>query len=262
MSGSKREREYARRRYEKQAARQAKAAKLRRERTIVASVVLFCLVIATAVLWVINRNEAPVTADPTPTTTSAAPTPPPADALPTTNPDPHDAAPPPADALGKDWLVTMTTNMGDVVMTLDGALAPQAVASFVMLASDGYFDGTACHRLLPDSLLQCGDPTASGSGGPGYSFGPIENAPADGIYPAGTVAMARPPGQADGMGSQFFLVFADVPLPADGAGGYSVFGQVTSGLDILAQIGAAGTADGSSDGRPIENVIIESVEVQ
>src|SRR5699024_3762201 len=100
---------------------------------------------------------------------------------------------------------------------------------------------------LPDSLLQCGDPTATGTGGPGYTFGPIENAPSDDQYAAGTVAMARQANDADSMGSQFFLVFSDTTLPSDSAGGYTVFGHITSGLQILKEIGQTGTADGSRD---------------
>src|SRR5699024_12416656 len=113
-----------------------------------------------------------------------------------------------------------------------------------MLAGDGFFQGTACHRLLPDSLLQCGDPTATGTGGPGYTFGPIENAPPDDKYPAGTIAMARQANDAESMGSQFFLVFFDTTLPSDSAGGYTVFGHITFGLLFLKEIGNTGTATG------------------
>src|SRR5699024_9239460 len=146
------------------------------------------------------------------------------------------------------------TSQGEVTLNLDAEAAPQAVASFEFLAEEGFFDGTSCHRLLPNALLQCGDPTGTGTGGPGYSFGPIENAPADQGYPAGTVAMARVGGQGDSMGSQFFLVFEDTPLPDDSAGGYTVMGTITSGLDELRRIGAAGTVDGSADGRPKNDV--------
>ncbi|TDE92807.1 peptidylprolyl isomerase [Occultella glacieicola] len=242
----------------------AKQNALARERRIVATISVLALVVVAAGLFLWNRQlqqdpAAEPSASDTTGTESPAPEP---GALPTTNPQTYQAPPPASDSLDQDWSVVIHTNMGDVAATLDGAAAPQTVASFVMLASNGFFDGTACHRLLPDSLLQCGDPTASGSGGPGYSFGPIENAPTDDVYPAGTIAMARQPDNAESQGSQFFLVFNDVPLPSDTAGGYSVFGTIDSGLEILQAIGAAGTADGSPDGQPIENVIIESVEVQ
>lgn len=257
MSPSKREREYARRRYEKRAAKQAQAARLRRERRIVASIAVAVLLLTSGALIFLNSRTTPDVAATEPSVSAPAT---PSDALPTTNPQTYEAPPPASDSLGKQWTLTLTTNRGDIVLNLDGAAAPQAVASFVMLASNGFYDGTACHRLT-GTFLQCGDPSASGSGGPGYTFGPIENAPTDDIYPAGTVAMGRQSGLADSMGSQFFLVFADTTLPSDSAGGYTVFGTVTSGLDILSQIGTAGTADAGPDGRPSENVIIENVEV-
>jgi peptidyl-prolyl cis-trans isomerase B (cyclophilin B) len=264
---SKREREYARRRYQKQAARAARTARLRRERTLVVIFTVVGFAVLVGALFLANRNEQstaeqPSTDAPTDTVTDPGAQEP----LPTTNPQQFDAPPPASDSLGRDWDVTMRTTVGDITMVLHGADAPQAVANFVFLANNGYFDGTACHRLMPDALLQCGDPTATGQGGPGYSWGPIENAPGDGVYPAGTVAMARVSGDGESMGSQFFLVFADVPLPADAAGGYSVFGEITGGLEILEQIGAGGVdpnnvmQDGT--GRPATDVIITAVEVE
>lgn len=181
-------------------------------------------------------------------------------ASPESPPDP--SVPDPSIAQGREWDAVLRTSIGNITMVLDGAAAPQAVANFVSLAEAGFFDGTECHRLLPQSLLQCGDPTATGTGGPGYSFGPIENAPVSEVYPAGSVAMARVGGDAHSMGSQFFLVFNDVLLPSDRAGGYSVMGTVDSGLELLVALGRAGTVDGSMDGRPLTSVIIESVEVQ
>lgn len=260
---SKREREYARRRYEKQNARLRKAAQLRRERRMV---VLFTILgFAVLIGGVVFVNNRAATEDPSagatdlteaPTSDAAS-----TDPLPTTDPVTYDAPPPASDSLGADWDVTMTTSIGDITMVLHGAEAPQSVANFVFLAQEGFYDGTACHRLLPDSLLQCGDPSATGQGGPGYSWGPIENAPEDNTYPTGTVAMARVSNDGESMGSQFFLVFNDVELPSDSAGGYSVFGEITGGLDILQQLGAAGTIDGSADGRPAIDVVITGVEV-
>lgn len=273
MSPSKREREYARRRHQKRLARQARAVRAaRRKRIIAAAVVAVLIVAGAAALVVTQQNEDAPEASGTPTPSAGEETPagedtPPSEdespaPLPTTEPQPYSAPPPETDALDTDWQATIHTNMGDIAVTLAGADAAQAVSSFLMLAGDGYFDGTACHRLLPDSLLQCGDPTATGSGGPGYTFGPVENAPSDDVYPAGTLAMARQGNDGESMGSQFFLVFQEIELPSDEAGGYTVFGQITEGLDILEQIGAAGTAAGSSDGRPADNVIIESVDIQ
>jgi cyclophilin family peptidyl-prolyl cis-trans isomerase len=112
-------------------------------------------------------------------------------------------------------------------------------------------------------VLQCGDPNGDGSGGPGYSFGPIENAPADNVYPAGTIAMARQGGNGSSMGSQFFIVYEDTTIPADEAGGYTVLGKVTSGLDALkTSVVDAGTEDGSADGKPAIPVTIGTIAVQ
>lgn len=175
---------------------------------------------------------------------------------------PQEGAPDPELAQGRDWDVTLRTSAGDISFTLDGAAAPAAAASFIHLAGEDFFDASECHRLLPGSLLQCGDPTGSGRGGPDYRFGPVENAPSDNMYRAGTVAMARVGGDAYSMGSQFFLVFEDVFLPADRAGGYSVIGTIDTGLEVLKEIAEAGTVDGSNDAAPKTRVIIESVEVK
>lgn len=174
----------------------------------------------------------------------------------------------PSVAEDRTWTVTLHACSGDteadIVLELDGTSAPQAVASFVTLAEGGYFDGTGCHRLVTQGIfvLQCGDPTFTGSGSPGYSFGPIENAPEDDVYPAGTVAMARQGGNAESMGSQFFLVYEESTIPSDAAGGYTVFGTITSGLDFVQAVADAGTAGGASDGAPATPVTIEGVETQ
>ncbi|MFJ3406787.1 peptidylprolyl isomerase [Promicromonospora sp. NPDC090134] len=174
----------------------------------------------------------------------------------------------PSVAEDRTWTVTLQACSGDttadIVLELDGAAAPQAVASFVTLAQGGYFDGTGCHRLTTQGIfvLQCGDPTFTGSGSPGYSFGPIENAPEDDLYPAGTVAMARRGDDAESMGSQFFLVYEDSTIPSDTAGGYTVFGKITSGLDFVQAVADTGAVDGAPDGEPATPVTIEGVETQ
>lgn len=167
-------------------------------------------------------------------------------------------------AQGRTWEVVLDTCVGEIGLELDGATAPHAVASFLTLADGGYFDGTGCHRLYTGEVsgLQCGDPTFTGVGGPGYRFGPLENAPDDGVYPAGTLAMARSTGDPDSMGSQFYLVFADSHVPPDSAGGYTVFGRVTSGLDLLRAVGAEGVQDDAAEGPPEVPVTIERVEIQ
>ena len=113
-------------------------------------------------------------------------------------------------------------------------------------------------------MLQCGDPNGDGTGGPGYSYGPIENAPADGVYPAGTIAMARQPQNAYSKGSQFFIVYDDTTLPADAAGGYTVIGQVTSGLDALTRRRdrRRGRPAAASDGAPSVPVTITAFTLE
>jgi cyclophilin family peptidyl-prolyl cis-trans isomerase/predicted Ser/Thr protein kinase len=167
-------------------------------------------------------------------------------------------------AQGRTWEVVLDTCVGEIGLELDGAAAPHAVASFLTLADGGYFDGTGCHRLYTGEVsgLQCGDPTFTGAGGPGYRFGPLENAPEDGVYPAGTLAMARSTGDPDSMGSQFYLVFADSHVPPDSAGGYTVFGRITSGLDLLRAVGAEGVQDDAAEGPPEVPVTIERVEIE
>ncbi|SEI87003.1 peptidylprolyl isomerase [Demequina mangrovi] len=171
--------------------------------------------------------------------------------------------PDPSYAEDRTWTATLATSQGDLVAELDGAAAPQAVASFVALAEEGYFDGTECHRLTTAGIyvLQCGDPTATGTGGPNYRYGPIENAPEDDVYPAGTIAMARVGGDGESMGSQFFIVYEDSTIPSDSAGGYTVLGQLVDGTDKVVAVADAGTITGDTDGRPAKSVIVNEVSV-
>ncbi len=176
----------------------------------------------------------------------------------------------PADTVAedRDWTGTMTINADPVTFTLDGSAAPQAVSSFVSLAEEGFYDGLSCHRLTTSGIyvLQCGDPNGDGSGGPGYSYGPIENAPEDDVYPAGTIAMARQSNVADSMGSQFFIVYEDTTIPSDTAGGYTVLGRVTDGLDAIKtdiiDKGVAADATTAGDGAPAVVTTIESITVK
>lgn len=171
-------------------------------------------------------------------------------------------ATPPLDlAEGRDWTVALGINDQVVSVTLDGAAAPTAVASFVFLAQQGYFDGTPCHRLLTSGIfvLQCGDPTGTGTGGPGYDFGPVENDPDGDFYPAGTIAMARVSGNGYSMGSQFFIVYQDSTIPSDIAGGYTIMGKVTSGLEVVTVIAAQGNASGGEGTTPLNPVILTTV---
>ena len=184
----------------------------------------------------------------------------------TAAPENSDQVPSPDLAEGRTWVGSMNLNDAQLGFELDGALAPQAVANFVSLANSGFYEGISCHRLTTKEygieVLQCGDPNGDGSGGPGYNWGPIENAPADDIYKEGVLAMARQGLNGSSMGSQFFIVYADSQIPSDSAGGYTVFGKVTSGLDAVKAIAEKGTEDGSGNGRPLEPVTMTSVAVE
>ncbi len=146
--------------------------------------------------------------------------------------------------------MTMNTSQGKIVITLDVAHAPCTAASFAYLAGKKFFNGSTCHRLVNGGIfvLQCGDPTGSGSGGPSYTI-PDENLPtAQGTgYGAGVVAMANT-GQPGSGSSQFFLVFKDSSAGLTPT--YAVIGKVTTGLDVLQKIGAAGVVGGGGDGAP------------
>jgi len=111
-------------------------------------------------------------------------------------------------------------------------------------------------------VLQCGSLDGAGGTDPEYSFGPIENAPADDVYPQGTIAMARAD-SAYSNGHQFFIVYGDTTIPANAAGGYTVIGTVTSGLDALQSgVAAGGVVDGASDGAPVVAATITSATIQ
>ena len=165
-------------------------------------------------------------------------------------------APPAAEPNSGTEDVTLSLTGGDVTIAMDRAKTPCTVGSFVHLAKAGYFDNTKCHRLTTTDglkVLQCGDPSGTGSGGPGYTFADETNPSM--TYPAGTVAMAN--AGANTNGSQFFLVYADSQLPPN----YTVFGKITSGLDVLTKIGAAGVSGGGDDGAPASPVTISKVAV-
>ena len=172
--------------------------------------------------------------------------------------------PDPAIAEDRLWNASLNLNSDPINLELDGVNAPQAVANFVSLAKSGFYEGVSCHRLTTAGIfvLQCGDPDGNGTGGPGYNFGPIENAPLDDMYPVGTLATARTGGNGSSMGSQFFIVYGDSMIPSDAAGGYTVFGKVTSGMDVVQAIADKGTSDGGSDGSPLEPVLMSSISVE
>ena len=261
---NKRRRELASAKYERQSARRAERAsrKRRNERigwTVAALVGV--AVIAGVLWWTTSPSDDLATpgtsASPSASPSTAdigcdpAPTPP-------TDPESWDAAPAMALQDGENYSLTVATNCGEIVIDTKDKKAPKTVNSMLWLAEQGFFDNTLCHRLTTDGIyvLQCGDPTATGTGGPGYTV-PDENLPEEGDanYPAGTVAMAN--SGADTAGSQFFIVYEDTTLPP----GYTIWGTVTEGLDIVQSVAEAGVVDGGTDGTPAAAIGILSTTV-
>jgi peptidyl-prolyl cis-trans isomerase B (cyclophilin B) len=154
----------------------------------------------------------------------------------------------------KGYELTVVTNCGEFVIRLDLEAAPQTTASFAQLAGNGFFDDTTFHRIVPGFVIQGGDPTATGTGGPGYTT--ADPPPANARYTKGVVAMAKtgqdPPGTA---GSQFFIVTGDdIGLPPE----YAIIGRVTQGLDVVERIGRLG--DRATE-KPTQPVVIRKVLV-
>lgn len=260
------ERARARRRQQKLDAREAQRAKEAARNRQVAVVVVAVLAVVAMFVFLASKVGGSPAASPA---ASSAPTTAPTAAKTVPGCSPAPAAPKSvtsmklpdkATAAGKTFQAVITTNCGDITLDLDGAKAPQTVASFVALAKGGYWADSPCHRLTTSGIyvLQCGDPLGGTGPGPGYTFG-IENAPADGAYPKGTIAMART-SDPNSNGGQFFLVYKDTALPTEGRG-YSIFGTVTAGMDIVEKIAAAGVSGGAGDGAPAAPISILKVAV-
>lgn len=213
----------------------------------VSAIAVAVLVLAGALISVPQASAAPIVCKPT---TAKAHTP-----LKTVPPQK------PAKPLPKS--MTLKTNCGDVVIALD-AKAPFTVTQITALAKAGYYNKSLCHRqaISGFEMLQCGDPTAQGNGGPGFTYGD-ENLPIGKslAYPAGTLAMANSGPNTNG--SQFFLVFGDSPALGPS---YSIWGKITKGLDVLKYIASKGVTEGPNDppgiGSPKIKVAIESVVVK
>ena len=172
-------------------------------------------------------------------------------------------------AQGRAWTGTLALNTVKLGISLDGAKAPQATSVFIDLARKNFYTttGATCHRLMNSGsakLIQCGSVDGKGSGDVGFSFGPLENVPSDGFYPAGTIAMARGTG-ANTQSSQFFITYAATTLDTS-TGGYTVFGRVTSGLPAfvsqIADGGVTASANSTTDGTPVIPTKITQLTVQ
>ena len=162
----------------------------------------------------------------------------------------YDAAPDLSIDLSKTYQAVLHTSEGDITVELYAADAPQTVNNFLFLAGDGFYDDVIFHRVIPGFMVQGGDPTGTGRGGPGYQFRDETHSTTS--YKRGTLAMANSGPNTNG--SQFFIMHADYGLPNQ----YSIFGEVTDGLDVVDTIAAAAT--GAQD-RPINPVTIDSVTI-
>jgi peptidyl-prolyl cis-trans isomerase B (cyclophilin B) len=193
--------------------------------------------------------------EPTPTEQQAQTTPGGCKAVEAPSPRETSKQPKPKQALdaSKSWSLVVKTNCGDFTIGLDLESGPNAAASMVALARSGWFDRTIFHRIAPGFVIQGGDPTASGSGGPGYTT--VDPPPKDARYTKGVVAMAKTPDEPAGAGgSQFFVVTGqDAGLPPD----YAVVGKITDGQDVVQKIGRLG----DQSEQPTEAVVISTVEV-
>ena len=270
MAGKReRERQLARERHLRQAARRAERARKTRIRALAAGGVCVLLAIGVGTYFLVGTSggksaAASSSASPTASATSTG-------AATVAEPAHHCtytksgtaarkvSLPPSAPPYTASYQATITTNRGTIDINLLNSKATCTVNSFVHLAEQDYFNNTKCHRLTTESIyvLQCGDPTGTGTGGPGYEFG-SENLKGA-TYPAGTVAMANT-GQPNSNGSQFFLVYKNTPLPAS----YTPFGTITQGLPVIDAIAKAGSdnSNGSGDGHPKENVVINTVTIK
>lgn len=280
MASNQRERQLAREKYERQQERRAASAKRRgRRQKFIAAIVVVVLVAGSLAFVLISQgnktqspqaNTAAASALASALASVAPQSPSPANtaepALACAQPVPArpdnlswDTAPAPSPLTRQPAQITLATNCGDIVIETLPTQAPLTVASEIFLIEQGFYDAVACHRLTTAGIfvLQCGDPKGDGTGGPGYQV-PDENLPAEGPtnYPAGSVAMANAgPNTA---GSQFFLVYEDTTLPP----GYTIWGTITAGLDILRQVAAGGVAGGGSDGAPSQSITIETATAQ
>ncbi|HEX7168378.1 MAG TPA: peptidylprolyl isomerase [Acidimicrobiales bacterium] len=163
-----------------------------------------------------------------------------------------DAAPAMAIDPSKRYTAEMRTSMGTMTIALDPVAAPKTVNNFVFLAREGYYDGVIFHRIIQGFVIQGGDPTGTGRGGPGYKF--EDELPKAGRYELGSLAMANAGPNTNG--SQFFIISgpSGVSLPPQ----YSLFGKVVAGLDVVDQIEKVKTGPGD---RPSTDVVIESVTI-
>jgi peptidyl-prolyl cis-trans isomerase B (cyclophilin B) len=271
VAGKKeRQRKLARERHERRLARQAERERRTRQWTIGVTCGVVVIALAVGGFFFANRSKSPAPKPKASTSATASPSPTSSAVAEPATHCTYTANPPAARKVGlppaapddkATYTATITTNRGAVVIDLLNSKAACTVNSFVHLAQAAYYNKTPCPRLSTSDglfMLQCGDPTGKGTGGPGYEFA-SENL-TGAAYPAGTLAMANT-GAPDSNGSQFFLVYQKSSLPPD----YTPFGKIVSGLNILQNVGKRGFGpplNSAGGGAPNESVEIESVTIK
>lgn len=291
MPTNEQRREAAKRKLERQLERRAQRARKRKQLTIAGSIIGVVVIVAgIALVYTLTKGEDDQTAA-SASSTSSAPADPPGAPLPEAKPKPESvncqygpaaapadkpANPPRTDGIlttGNNASVSLSvaTNQGPIGLTLNNAESPCTVNSFVSLASQGFFDGTTCHRLTTApslKVVQCGDPSGTGNGGPGYQFAneyptdqyapEDQNAQFPVDYKRGVIAMANAGPNTNG--SQFFLVYGNSQLPPQ----YTIFGTIDeTGLQTLDKVAAAGIEGGASqpDGKPALPLDLQTVRM-
>ncbi|ONK15713.1 peptidylprolyl isomerase [Streptomyces sp. MP131-18] len=281
VSKEQRRRQLARAKFERQQQRRANRARRGRRRQVLLVALLVALLAGGGTAWAVlsggddegsqQAADDEATADPGEETSPPVEDPceEPAEGEPSTQT--WEEEPEMAVDTASDYLMRLRTTCGDIGITMDAEVAPRTVNSFNFLAGEGFFDHSRCHRLVPEGIfvLQCGDPEGTGAGGPGYTI-PDENLDdpdvAEGVYPAGTVAMAnqynpQDDSGRDSGGSQFFIVYDDSQLPPD----YTPFGTVTEGLDVvqlIAETGATQPDPTTGNTAPHATVVINEATVE
>jgi peptidyl-prolyl cis-trans isomerase B (cyclophilin B) len=258
-----RERAAARAKLERQMAEKLERARKRKQRNAIIGAAAAVLLVAGGITWAILAiPKSDSTANANDVTCMWTPD------DPAQNPDLKDVGAPPTGKAPHTGTQTMTldTSLGAIEVEVNTAKAPCTARSFTFLASKNFFDNTKCHRLTTTEglkVLQCGDPSGTGRGGPAYKFSE-ENLPnfTDDTknYPIGTIAMANT-GQPGSTGSQFFIVYGDTQLP----GNYTVLGKVTKGIELVQEAAKAGATgeDGkdAQDGKPKTEVTIKDLTI-
>ena len=261
MSTEKRQRQKAGRNARLEA--QKKTLKRKQATRRVITLVIVAAVIGGIAYWISKPSGTPAKAAAKSTTTTTKPAPKggsgdttpsaittsancPASFTATLNKPSYSSAPPMTVSASKTYTATVTTDVGPFTIQLDPKAAPKAVNSFVFLASQHFFDYITFHRVIPGFIDQTGDPTGSGSGGPGYTFADELPKAASPQYPNYSVAMANSGPNTNG--SQFFIV--DGTQGQSLAPSYTLFGKVTSGMSVVDQINADGNATASANGVP------------